>query len=158
MNQLVPMEVGICCQNLDALKRFYVEELGLTEINVIDVPAGKAGDTGLTVGAYRVVRLQTPFGERIKLLQPEKESAAPTHTATILDRCGNAYLTFIVDDLAAMLAKLKKLGLPLLSGDELVEVRPGTFLIFLRDPEGNILEFVQYANIQAYRPDVSQES
>lgn len=158
MKQLVPMEVGICCQDLDALKAFYVEQLGFTEVNVLEVPTEKAGDTGLTRTGYRVARLQTPFGERIKLLQPQSAPAAAQPTATILERQGNMYLTFIVDDLAAMLAKIKDLGLPLLSGEELVEVRPQTFLIFLRDPEGNVLEFVQYGDIQAYRPDVPQEA
>ena len=47
MRQLVPMEVGICCQDLSVLKRFYIEELGLTKVNVIDVPAEKTGETGL---------------------------------------------------------------------------------------------------------------
>jgi hypothetical protein len=40
------------------------------------------------------------------------------------------------------------------TGTKVVEVRPGTFLVFARDPEGNILEFVEYADVVAYRPDL----
>lgn len=158
MKMLAPMEVGICCRDLDALKRFYIEQLDFTEISYFEIPADKAGDSGLSRGGYKVVRLQTPWGERLKLLQPDEASQAAAPSDFILQRQGNAYLTFIVDDLAAMLAKMKALKLPRLSGDEIVEVRPGTWLVFARDPEGNIIEFVEYSDIAAYRPDLAAEA
>tara|TARA_R110002049_G_scaffold170815_1_gene337411 strand:- start:11083 stop:11556 length:474 start_codon:yes stop_codon:yes gene_type:complete len=154
MKMVAPLEVGICCQNLEALKRFYIEQLTFAEISYFKIAADKAGDTGLTKGAYKVVRLQSPYGERLKLLEPQTAPVAANHSDTILEQKGNVYLTFIVDDLAAMLAKLKKNGAELLSGEEIVEVRPGTCLIFARDPEGNIIEFVEYSDILGYRPDL----
>ena len=45
-----------------------------------------------------------------------------------------------------------------LTGPTRVEVRPGTFLSFCRDPEGNVLELVQYADIHAYRSDLKSGS
>jgi hypothetical protein len=42
-----------------------------------------------------------------------------------------------------------------MTGEKAVEVRPGTFLAFLRDPEGHIVEIVQYSDIAAYRPDLA---
>ena len=46
----------------------------------------------------------------------------------------------------------------LLAEGERVEVRPGTYLAFCRDPEGHVLELVQYADISSYRTDLSNRS
>lgn len=157
MRMTAPMEVGLCCADLDTLARFYVDVLGFRQVNVIEVPAAKATATALTNDAYRVTRLQSPWGERVKLLQPATPAAkAPTAKPFILDRLGTSYLTFIVDDLRALLVALQAEGLDVMTGDEVVEVRPGTFLVFCRDPEGNILEFVEYADVAAYRDDRPQ--
>lgn len=154
MKMVAPLEVGICCKNLEELKCFYIEQLAFSEISCFKIAADKAGDTGLTKGSYKVVRLQSPYGERLKLLEPQTAPVTANHSDTILERQGNMYLTFIVDDLAAMLARLKKAGAELLSGDKVVEVRPGTYLVFAQDPEGNIIEFVEYTDILGYRPDL----
>lgn len=160
MRMVVPMEIGVCCRDLDALARFYVDVLGFTRVNEVAVPAEKARAAGLADGGYRVARLQTPWGERLKLLQPDAPPADPApdtdpaRGATILARRTNAYFTFIVDDLDGMIARLGAAGVAFLSGPEKVEVRPQTFLAFVRDPEGNVLEFVEYGDVAAYRPDV----
>jgi hypothetical protein len=49
--------------------------------------------------------------------------------------------------------RLKAYGVRLLS-DEPVEVRPGVFALYSLDPEGNYLEFVEYPDPSAYRPDL----
>ena len=41
-----------------------------------------------------------------------------------------------------------------MSGPEPIESRPGLFVVFLRDPEGNVVELVQYDDVAAYRPDL----
>lgn len=148
-----PMEVGFCCRDLDALARFYTEVLGFELINVVEVDAARARSAALSDGAYRVARLQTPWGERIKLLQPSKAPKAGESANWILDRCNTAYVTFIVDDLDAMLARLDG-KITVLTGRDKVEVRPGVWLAFVRDPEGNILEFVEYDDLPAYREDL----
>ena len=155
MKMVAPLEVGLCCADLDALAAFYVEVLGFTQVNVIDVPAENAARTMLCNCAYRVARLQSPYGERVKLLQPAVPAVPRAAPARILDERNTAYLTFIVDDLRSMLARLLDSGIDVITGPEMVEVRPGTFLVFARDPEGNILEFVEYADIVAYRPDLA---
>ncbi len=157
MKMTAPMEVGLCCADLDRLALFYIDLLGFRQVNVISVPGDKATASALTGGAYRVTRLQSPWGERVKLLEPARPAAeAPPVLPYILDRRGTSYLTFIVDDLKALLAKLLDAGVDVMTGAEVVEVRPGTFLVFCRDPEGNILEFVEYADVTAYRDDRPQ--
>ncbi|HEY9317985.1 MAG TPA: VOC family protein, partial [Achromobacter sp.] len=142
LHMTVPMEVGICCQDLDALLAFYTDVVGLTLVNRVSVPADKARATGLTVHGYDVARLQTPYGERIKLLQPSVAPDAAVRGAAILDRQGATYLTFIVRDLAGVVRGLQARGVVFDSAPAPMEVRPGTWLAFFRDPEGNVLELV----------------
>lgn len=156
MKMAAPLEVGICCRDIEGLRAFYVGHLDFKEISSIDVPAHKAVGTGLTQGAYRVVRLQSPWGERFKLLQPATAPDPRPVAGTILSRVGAIYLTFIVDDLQEVLTRLIGLGVELISGPRKVEVRPGVFLVFAKDPEGNVLEFVEYSDLGAYRSDLSK--
>lgn len=154
MRMTAPLEVGICCRDLERLIAFYTEVLGLELVNLVEVPAEKAAAAHLSDAAYRVARLQTDWGERIKLLQPAAAPAEAPPTARILDRANSAYLTFIVPDLKATLARLLQAGMAVDTGPEPVEVREGTWLVFGRDPEGNVLEFVEYRDVAAYRPDL----
>lgn len=151
-----PLEVGLCCEDLDALARFYVEVLGCTPVNVVEVPADKAREAALADTGYRVARLQTPYGERLKLLQPSRPPQPATAAPWLLAQRNAAYITFIVEDLDAMLQRLAAAGIRPLTGPAKVEVRPQTFLVFCRDPEGNVLEFVEYGDLAAYRPDLAR--
>ncbi|WP_246479615.1 VOC family protein [Kaustia mangrovi] len=155
MKMTAPIEIGICCRDLDRLMAFYVDVLGCQAVNDIHVPPKKAADASMAEGGYRVARIQTPRGERLKLIQPAggpRDGQAAERW--ILARGGIAYITFIVDDLKAMNARLKEAGVAFLTGEDPVEVRPETFLTFVRDPEGNVLEFVEYGDIREYRPDL----
>lgn len=155
LHMTVPMEVGICCADLDALAAFYTGVMGLTLVNRVTVPADKARATGLTAHGYDVARLQTPYGERIKLLQPAVAPEPAVRGAAILDRQGAAYLTFIVRDLRGVVRDLESKGVVFDSAPAPMEVRPGTWLAFFRDPEGNVLELVEYDDPAAYRPDLA---
>ena len=132
-----------------------MDVLGCEPINEHQVPAEKSTPAGMAKDGYRVARLQTSWGERLKLIQPVTRAAGAEPAEWILGRRGIAYITFIIDDLNAMIARLKAAGVAFLSGKERVEVRPGTFLSFIRDPEGNVLEFVEYSDIREYRSDLS---
>jgi len=155
MHMTVPMEVGICCADLEAQLAFYADVIGLKLVNRVTVPADKARATGLTQHGYDVARLQTPYGERIKLLQPAVAPEPAVRGAAILDRQGAAYLTFIVRDLPGVVRGLESKGVVFDSAPAPMEVRPGTWLAFFRDPEGNVLELVEYDDPAAYRPDLA---
>lgn len=155
LSMTVPMEVGICCADLDAQLAFYTGVMGLALVNRVTVPADKARATGLTQHGYDVARLQTPYGERIKLLQPAVAPEPAVRGAAILDRQGAAYLTFIVRDLPGVVRALQAKGVVFDSAPAPMEVRPGTWLAFFRDPEGNVLELVEYDDPAAYRPDLA---
>lgn len=159
MKMTAPMEMGLTVRDLPKMLAFYQQAFGFTIVADVTVPAEKADVAALSRGAYRVVRLQTSWGERIKLLAPEIAPAErPALSEHILDRHEAMYLTFIVDDLRGVVAKVVAAGGILMTGDEPVEVRPGTFLAFLRDPEGHIVEIVEYADITEYRADLAEVS
>ena len=71
----------------------------------------------------------------------------------MFDSLGLVYITFIVADYKEVAARLKEHGVPLVS-PEPVEVRKGLTAFMARDPEGNFIEFVEYADIALYRPDL----
>jgi lactoylglutathione lyase len=154
MKMTVPLEFGISTIDIDRMIKFYTEVLGLKLVADNHVPAQMSLRTGATPHGYRIVRLQTPHGERIKLVQagspPKQNEPAPY----VFERQGLAYLTFVIEDLDGMIKRLKDHSVKLLSGGEKVEVRPGVFAIYAVDPEGNSIEFVEYSDVASYRPDL----
>lgn len=155
MKMTAPMEVGLTVRDLPVMRAFYEAALGFSFVSEIHVPPAKAQEAAMSAGGYTVVRLQTPYGERVKLLAPDNVPAARGEASErILDRVEASYLTFIVDDIEGVVARLIAGGAEPMTGEKAVEVRPGTFLAFLRDPEGHIVEIVQYSDIAAYRPDL----
>lgn len=158
MKMISPLEVGLGVRDLPRMRHFYESALGCRFVSEVAVPAGKARQAALSDGGYTVVRLQTSHGERIKLLAPVNLPAAVARSGPILDWPNACYLTFIVADIEAAIAGLQAHGVEFLTGPERVEVRPGTFLSFCSDPEGNLLELVQYADIHGYRADLKSGS
>lgn len=153
-----PLEVGIACRDLPSLRRFYEELLDFKFVSEFVVSAEKSAAAAMSADGYTVVRLQTSFGERVKLLAPNVPVATNPSPAYILDRPNGIYLTFIVADISAAIKRLRQAGTEFMTGNERVEVRPGVYLAFCRDPEGNILELVQYEDIASYRPDLQKRN
>jgi len=156
INMIVPLEVGIACRNLPLLRRFYEEVMGFSFISDFTIGVDKAAQSALSQEGYTVVRLQTNYGERIKLVAPNTPPAAAAPSKYFLDTPNATYLTFIVEDIDAAIGKLLAAGIEFMTGNKRVEVRPGVFLAFCRDPEGNVLELVQYTDIGAYRADLKK--
>ena len=158
MHMIAPLEVGLGVRDLPRMRRFYENALGCQFVSEVFVPAEKARQAALADCGYTVVRLQTSHGERIKLLAPVDPAPRVLYQGPILAQPGVSYLTFIVADINAAMARLQGEGAEFLTGPERVEVRPGTYLAFCRDPEGHVLELVQYADISSYRTDLSNRS
>ncbi len=151
MRTVAPLEVGLAVADLDRLLPFYREVLGLRLLSDVAVPATIGRATGLATAGYRIVRLESPSGDRLKLAQPDPPPSAAPAPACAMERRGGAYVTFIVDDLDSTHAALQRAGARVHSRGT-VEVRPGVRMLLVTDPEGNYLEFVQYAELRAYRP------
>jgi len=150
-----PLEVGLCVASLERSLAFYRDALGFDFISRVDTPASSAVRSGFAIGGYTVVRLQLASGERLKLFEP---STLPTRQTTghpPLSRVGFAYLTLIIVDLAAALARLQQCGISArLPGA--FELRPGVRVALIDDPDGNVVELVQYSDLEQYRSDLQK--
>ncbi len=153
LKMTAPLEAGISTRDIEGMIHFYTEIVGLKLVADHQVEPALSRGLGTTAHGYRIVRLQTPYGERIKLVQsgnPPQQSAANPY---VFDRHGLAYLTFVITDLDELIGRLSAQGVNFLSEGK-VEVRPGVFAIFASDPEGNRVEFVEYPDVASYRPDL----
>jgi catechol 2,3-dioxygenase-like lactoylglutathione lyase family enzyme len=150
-----PLEPGIVCIDMARMRAFYTDVLGLTFVSEAEATAEMSIEFGTSLNGFRIIRLQTPYGERIKLVQPKKTVLAPSPVPEwVFERQGIAYITFVITDVHEVAARLQKYQVPMMSKGP-VEIRNGITAIFAKDPEGNFVEFVQYADIAAYRPDLS---
>ena len=154
LKMIAPFEMGICVDDLENMIAFYGDVLGFQLISKIDVPADKSNEAGFTSGGYTIVRMQTNYGERIKLVRPMTWPNPRTSGKEVLSKKGNVFLTFIVEDLKLTVSRIKDTDAPIRTQGSIMEVRDGVFLSIIDDPEGNHLEFVEYSDITNYRPDL----
>jgi catechol 2,3-dioxygenase-like lactoylglutathione lyase family enzyme len=154
LKMTAPLEVGIVCVDLDRMLKFYTEVVGLKKVADAETSPEMSKLARSAPNGYRIVRMQTPNGERIKLIQPKVESPkqAPVPEWAFL-RAGVAFNTFLVDDMDAVVAQLRANKVKFVS-ENAIQVRPGVFALLVVDPEGNYVEFVRYPDIAAYRPDL----
>jgi len=154
LKMVSPLEPGIVCLDMDRMLAFYTEVLGLKFVSDAEATAEMSTEFGTSPNGFRIIRLQTPYGERIKLVRPKKglpdRSPVPEW---VFQGQGIAYITFVIADVHEVTARLKACEVALMS-KEPVEIRKGITAIFAKDPEGNFVEFVQYADLAAYRPDL----
>jgi len=154
LKMATPLETGIVCVDMDRMLAFYTDVLGLKLVADAEASPEMSAKFGTTPSGFRIVRLQTPYGERIKLVQPKKvlpkQTAAPEY---VFERQGTAYITFIIFDIHDVAKRLKDHGIKLMS-PEPVEIRKGVIALFAQDPEGNFVEFVEYPDLASYRPDL----
>jgi catechol 2,3-dioxygenase-like lactoylglutathione lyase family enzyme len=154
LRMVSPLEPGIVCVDIDRMLDFYTQVLGLKFVSDAEASAEMSTKFGTGPHGFRIIRLQTPYGERVKLIQPKKLSLKQVPVPEwVFQRQGIAYLTFVVIDVQEVAARLKRYGVESFS-EAPVEIRQGITAIFSRDPEGNFIEFVEYADIASYRPDL----
>lgn len=148
---MAPFEIGLVVADIDRLLPFYRDLLGLDVIGDIEMLAERSRTSGLAPLGYRVVRLESRSGDRLKLARPVCGDEVSATTADYaMHRVGTAYVTWIVDDLAALHEKLQQAAANIRS-QGIVQLRAGVQLLLVADPEGNFLEFLQYDDINSYR-------
>lgn len=155
LSMTMPLELGIGCRDLPTMRRFYQDTLGLSFVSESRVPVAVTQSYQLARGEATVVRLQTSYGERIKLIAPDEPVALPdSHPPFVCDQPNAMYITFIIQDVPQAMRWLTQAGVSFMTGEHPIQSRPGLYVAFLRDPEGNIVELVQYDDVAAYRPDL----
>jgi len=134
--------VGINVIDLDAAKDFFIE-MGF-EIMGQQTVEGEWVDKiiGLSGVKDEIIMMRTPDGEAnielIKFYSPLDESGIqPSYSNTL----GIRHICFLVEDVEALTAKLKKKGGELIG--EIYNYKDFYKLCYLRGPEGIILELAQ---------------
>jgi catechol 2,3-dioxygenase-like lactoylglutathione lyase family enzyme len=157
MKMVAPLESGIVCLDIETMLEFYTGVLGLTLMSDAEATPEMSAVFGAAPHGFRIIRLQTPYGDRVKLVQLRKVSPKKNPVPEwVFERHGLAYITFIVADINEITARLNEYGVKLIR-PEPVEVRKGFVALFAEDPEGNFVEFVEYEDIASYRPDIFKE-
>lgn len=143
------IDLGMVVTDLEKSVAFYTDVIGFKEVPGFDVPATLATDAGLTDGKPLSIRVlvlgDDPEATKLKLMSVAGTTPRTGDTDFIHSHTGFRYLTIMVADTNAALARLAKHGAKTLakSPAPLPEsLGPGIFLTCVRDPDGNIVELV----------------
>jgi glyoxylase I family protein len=119
------VDVGLLVSDLPASLHFYKDLLGLTLIETMPVRLG-------TMHRLR-------FGNSdFKLIEPKP--APPKSPAGLETQLGFRYITFSIQNLAEISARLKENKIEFISERE---IRPGVRIALVKDPEGNVIELLE---------------
>lgn len=143
------IDLGCVVTDLGKSVRFYTEGIGFRELEGFAVPTALATAAGLTDSrplAIRVLVLgEGPEATKLKLMQVAGTLPRTGDNDFIHSHTGFRYLTIMVNDTDAALARLAKLGVePLAEGPVALpgSLAPGMHLTCVRDPDGNIVELI----------------
>ena len=120
------IDLGVIVSDIKASLNFYQNILGLEF----------AGITPVWFGTMH--RLQ--FGTSdFKLIEPN--SVPPRGIIGLENQLGFRYVTFVIENLSQLCSELKNEGIEFALPE--TEVRPGVRVAMVKDPDGNIVEFVE---------------
>jgi catechol 2,3-dioxygenase-like lactoylglutathione lyase family enzyme len=120
------LDLGIIVSDIKASLNFYQTILGLEFVGI----------TPVWFGTMHRLRFGT---SDFKLIQP---NTVPGRGAVGVEKqLGFRYVTFVVKNLSEICGELKGKGIEFTVPEK--EVRPGTRIAMVKDPDGNIVEFVE---------------
>ena len=120
------LDLGIIVSDIKASLNFYQTILGLEFVGI----------TPVWFGTMHRLRFGT---SDFKLIQP---NTVPGRGAVGVEKqLGFRYVTFVVKNLSELCGELKGKGIEFTVPEK--EVRPGTRIAMVKDPDGNIVEFVE---------------
>jgi catechol 2,3-dioxygenase-like lactoylglutathione lyase family enzyme len=139
------IDIGIVVKDASRSAAFLTNAIGFKEVQGFPV-SGELGRKiglidGLPVNVRVFVQEEVEQATRIKVLSfPQAPGKAPDQSY-IHSTLGIRYLTLYVRDINRALERLKKAGVALL-GDTPVELGGGTWLVAVKDPDGNFIELI----------------
>ncbi len=133
------IDLGIVCSDFDESLHFYRDLLGLKVVHEIQVAGDLAKELGLAPRKFRQVRLKA--GDTLlKLMEIE----SPPEERTFDFQAGVRWLTLIIEDVPACVARLKAAGVEFVS--EPLSAPDAKHVICAKGPDGMLIEFVQLAD------------
>lgn len=120
------LDLGVIARDIKASLNFYQNLLGLEFV----------GTTPLWFGTMHRLR----FGESdFKLIEPKE--VPPVGAVGLENLLGFRYVTFVIENLSELCHELKENGIEFTVPER--EFRPGVRIAMVKDPDGNIVEFVE---------------
>lgn len=139
------IDLGMVVKDSDRTARFLTNVIGFREVRGFSVAPELGRKIGLIDGYPANVRVfvleDIAPATRIKVLSFPQASSQQADQAFIHSTLGIRYLTLYVKDMNPILERLKKAGVPRL-GETPIEMSPGNWLVAIKDPDGNFIEFV----------------
>ncbi|MFM7207592.1 MAG: VOC family protein [Planctomycetaceae bacterium] len=143
------IDLGCVVSNLDASVRFYTQGIGFRELPGFSVDPTLASAAGLTDSKRLDIRvLALGDGDdatRLKLMQVAGAEPRQGDNEFIHSHTGFRYLTIMVADTDAAVARLAKLGVAPIATSPVAlpdQLGKGLFLTCVRDPDGNLVELI----------------
>jgi catechol 2,3-dioxygenase-like lactoylglutathione lyase family enzyme len=122
------IDIGILVKDIKLSLAFYQDLLGLKKIGELPVPFGHMHRLG--------------FGDSfVKLVDPKK--TPPAGDLGLTKSLGFRYLTFQISNIDEVCAACEQAGVTFEIPKQ--ELMPGVTIAMVRDPDGNVVEFVQRA-------------
>ena len=120
------LDMGVIVSDIKASLNFYQNILGLTFV----------GTVPLWFGTMHRLRFGT---SDFKLVEPK---VVPPRGAVGLEKqLGFRYVTFVIENLSDLCNDLQKIGIEFTLPEK--EIRPGVRIAMVKDPDGNVVEFVE---------------
>lgn len=120
------LDLGILVSDIKASLEFYRDILGLEYV----------GETQVWFGTMQRLR----FGSSdFKVTQPN--TIPPKGPIALESQLGFRYVTFVIQDLTDLCNDLKSKGIEFFLPE--TEIRPGIRIAMVKDPDGNVVEFVE---------------
>ena len=120
------LDLGILASDIKASLNFYQNILGLEFVGISQV----------WFGTMHRLRFGT---SDFKLIEPK--TVPPKGAIGLEKQVGFRYVTFVIKNLSELCAELKAKGIEFAVPEK--EVRPGVRIAMVKDPDGNIVEFVE---------------
>ncbi|MBU1205492.1 MAG: VOC family protein [Proteobacteria bacterium] len=120
------LDLGIVVSDIKASLNFYQNILGLEFVGI----------TPVWFGTMHRLRFGT---SDFKLIEPK--SVPPKGLIGLESQLGFRYVTFVVKNISELCAELKGKGIEFALQEK--EFRPGVRIAMVKDPDGNIVEFVE---------------
>jgi lactoylglutathione lyase len=139
------IDLGIVVKDAERTAGFLTNAIGFKEVPGFAVNSELGRKIGLVDGFAVKVRMfvldDMDQATRIKVLAfPQAQSKQPD-SAYIHSTLGIRYLTLYVKDINRALERLKQAQIPLL-GESPVDLGNGSFLVAVKDPDGNFFELI----------------
>jgi len=120
------LDLGVIVSDIKASLNFYQNILGLEFVGI----------TPVSFGTMHRLRFGT---SDFKLIEPKTVPARGK--IGLENQLGFRYVTFVIENLSQLCSELKNKGIEFALPE--TEVRPGVCVAMVKDPDGNIVEFVE---------------